>query len=143
MRTIKVRRTMRYPKMTSLRSDPLYYQIYCVGLNSFFASLFPLVLLLYFNVNTLIALKGGSGSSSGGGGGGSKRGTRSTASGSSLSGGGGERHQLTGVRKKKAYKLEVKFSTEKSGGGQRNSAAAAAAVGDEECRLKEFSSGKY
>lgn len=37
---------------TSLRRNRYYYQIYYVYLNTIFASLLPLALLLYFNINT-------------------------------------------------------------------------------------------
>ena len=37
---------------TELRRNPYYYQIYYVYLNTIFASLLPLFLLLFFNVQT-------------------------------------------------------------------------------------------
>ena len=37
---------------TNLRRNPYYYQIYYVYLNTIFASLLPLALLLFFNINT-------------------------------------------------------------------------------------------
>ena len=37
---------------TSLRRDPYYYQIYYVYLNTLFATVLPLSLLLFFNINT-------------------------------------------------------------------------------------------
>ena len=46
----------RFANKTSLRRHPTYYQAYCVGLNTFFASLLPLVTLVFFNVGTLAAL---------------------------------------------------------------------------------------
>ena len=52
----QVRHSFHYPNTTPLRRDPLYYNLYCVGLNAFFASVFPLALLLFFNVSTLAAL---------------------------------------------------------------------------------------
>ena len=37
---------------TSLRRNPYYYQIYYVYLNTLFATVLPLSLLLFFNINT-------------------------------------------------------------------------------------------
>ena len=37
---------------TDLRRNPYYYQIYYVYLNTIFASILPLFLLLFFNINT-------------------------------------------------------------------------------------------
>lgn len=37
---------------TELRRNPYYYQIYYVYLNTIFASILPLFLLLFFNINT-------------------------------------------------------------------------------------------
>ena len=77
---------VKYPNATSLRRSPTYYNgnkylktstsstyltpphqtnsycfscpsVYCVGLNTFFASVFPLLSLLYLNIKTLSALK--------------------------------------------------------------------------------------
>lgn len=42
---------------TDLRINSIYYKLYCVFLNSFLASLFPLASLLYLNVCTVKALK--------------------------------------------------------------------------------------
>ena len=42
---------------TELRSNPVYYRIYYVHLNTIFASLIPLVSLLYLNIATVKALK--------------------------------------------------------------------------------------
>ena len=42
---------------TWLREDPIYYRLYCVGLNTLFATLIPLVTLFFFNVSTVRALK--------------------------------------------------------------------------------------
>jgi hypothetical protein len=39
---------------TALRRDPLYYKIYCIALNTVFASIIPVVSLFYFNVYTVI-----------------------------------------------------------------------------------------
>ena len=39
-------------KPTELRRNPYYYQIYYVYLNTLFASILPLFLLLFFNINT-------------------------------------------------------------------------------------------
>ena len=46
-----------FANTTWLRRNPLYYQFYCVGLNTVFASLAPLLALVYLNVATLLALK--------------------------------------------------------------------------------------
>ena len=45
-----------YPNATMLRRNPIFYQVYCVALNTCFATLLPLLALLYLNVATLIAL---------------------------------------------------------------------------------------
>lgn len=42
---------------TSLRRNKLYYQLYCVGLNTLIASIVPLVALIYLNISTVKALK--------------------------------------------------------------------------------------
>ena len=42
---------------TALRSNPVYYRVYYVHMNTIFASLIPLASLLFFNVCTLIALR--------------------------------------------------------------------------------------
>lgn len=42
---------------TDLRTNPLYYKIYCVFLNSALASFLPLAALLYLNVCTVRALR--------------------------------------------------------------------------------------
>ena len=42
---------------TELRSNPVYYRLYYVHLNTIFASLIPLVSLLYLNIATVKALK--------------------------------------------------------------------------------------
>lgn len=41
---------------TALRANRMYYKIYLIGLNSFFASLLPMFSLLFLNVSTVIAL---------------------------------------------------------------------------------------
>ncbi len=41
---------------TWLRRDPTYYRVYCIGLNTVFATLIPLVMLTFFNVSTVRAL---------------------------------------------------------------------------------------
>ena len=53
-----VTRVELVPEITTtwLRNDPLYYRIYCIGLNTVFATVIPFVLLLYFNVKTVLAL---------------------------------------------------------------------------------------
>ena len=55
---LNVSRTRAFPRMaaTWLREDPLYYNLYCLGLNTVFATAVPFLLLLYFNVSTVIAL---------------------------------------------------------------------------------------
>lgn len=42
---------------TELRKNRLYYQIYCIGLNTFFASIFPVASLLFLNISTVLALR--------------------------------------------------------------------------------------
>ena len=42
---------------TKLRSSPIYYRLYYVHLNTIFASLIPLVSLLFLNVATVRALR--------------------------------------------------------------------------------------
>ena len=41
---------------TELRKNPYYFKIYFVYLNTFFASLLPLVLLLFLNISTAVQL---------------------------------------------------------------------------------------
>ena len=41
---------------TRLRQDRLYYSVYCIGLNTVFASLLPMAALLFLNVRTVSAL---------------------------------------------------------------------------------------
>jgi hypothetical protein len=48
---------VHYPNQTPLRRNPVYYTVYCVALNTFFATLFPLLALLFLNVATLTALR--------------------------------------------------------------------------------------
>ncbi len=48
---------MYYPNSTALRRNPIYYNVYCVGLNTCFATLLPLVALLFLNIATLRALR--------------------------------------------------------------------------------------
>ena len=43
-----------FANTTWLRRNPLYYQFYCVGLNTVFAHVFPLLSLLYLNIYTVI-----------------------------------------------------------------------------------------
>ena len=57
VRTIKQKRTVFYPNATELRRNPYYYTIYCVALNTCFATLIPLTALIYLNCMTLRALK--------------------------------------------------------------------------------------
>ena len=56
--SMNVSRTRSHSRMaaTWLREDPLYYNLYCLGLNTVFATAVPFLLLLYFNVSTVIAL---------------------------------------------------------------------------------------
>ena len=56
--SLNVSRTRSHSRMaaTWLREDPLYYNLYCLGLNTVFATAVPFLLLLYFNVSTVIAL---------------------------------------------------------------------------------------
>ena len=42
---------------TKLRSNPLYYRLYYVHLNTIFASLIPLISLLFLNIATVRALR--------------------------------------------------------------------------------------
>ncbi len=42
---------------TALRRDKYYYRIYCVGLNTVFASVLPLLSLLYLNMRTVAQLR--------------------------------------------------------------------------------------
>lgn len=49
--TTSIKRVLQ-AEPTSLRRNPYYYQIYYVYLNTIFASLLPLALLLFFNINT-------------------------------------------------------------------------------------------
>ena len=39
-----------------MRANKLYYKIYFIGLNTFFASLLPMFVLIYLNTSTIIAL---------------------------------------------------------------------------------------
>ena len=56
-RAQQVKEEFNYPNTTSLRRNPTYYRLYCVGLNTFFASLFPLLALTFLNIRTLMALR--------------------------------------------------------------------------------------
>ena len=49
--TTSVKRELKVEE-TSLRRNPYYYQIYYVYLNTLFASVLPLSLLLFFNIRT-------------------------------------------------------------------------------------------
>merc|ERR1719376_1854355 len=57
IRQVKDRIEFKYPNATWIRRNMIYYNVYCVGLNTCFASLLPLLALLYFNTATLMALK--------------------------------------------------------------------------------------
>ena len=57
IRVIKERRTVYYPNATEIRRNFYYYTIYCVALNTCFATLFPLMALIYLNCMTLRALR--------------------------------------------------------------------------------------
>ena len=39
---------------TELRRNPLYYKIYCIGLNTLMSSAFPLISLCYLNIYTIL-----------------------------------------------------------------------------------------
>ena len=51
------KRTISYPNATEIRRNPNYYTLYCVGLNTCFATLLPLSALIFFNCMTLRALR--------------------------------------------------------------------------------------
>ena len=51
------KRTISYPNATEIRRNPSYYTLYCVGLNTCFATLLPLSALIFFNCMTLRALR--------------------------------------------------------------------------------------
>lgn len=53
--TRKVSKVQLFP--TELRSDPNYYNIYCLGLNTSFAMILPLLSLLFLNLKTVRELK--------------------------------------------------------------------------------------
>ena len=57
IRTIREKRTVFYPNATEIRRNPYYYTIYCVALNTCFATLLPLAALIYLNCMTLRALR--------------------------------------------------------------------------------------
>ena len=57
IRTITEKRTVFYPNATEVRRNPYYYTIYCVALNTCFATLLPLTALIYLNCMTLRALR--------------------------------------------------------------------------------------
>ena len=42
---------------TPLRSSKMYYKLYCVGLNTIVASIFPLMALILLNIGTVKALR--------------------------------------------------------------------------------------
>eukprot|EP00095_Tigriopus_kingsejongensis_P000408 snap_masked-scaffold19_size710362-processed-gene-4.14 protein:Tk00408 transcript:snap_masked-scaffold19_size710362-processed-gene-4.14-mRNA-1 annotation:"hypothetical protein EAG_12595" len=42
---------------TWLRQNPIYYQVYCIGINTLFATALPFGLLLYLNISTVMALR--------------------------------------------------------------------------------------
>lgn len=42
---------------TWLRQHPVYYQVYCIGLNFLFATALPFGALLYLNISTVMALQ--------------------------------------------------------------------------------------
>ena len=41
---------------TSIRQNRLYYKIYCIGLNTLFGSVAPLLSLIYLNICTVLGL---------------------------------------------------------------------------------------
>jgi hypothetical protein len=53
-----VTRTGEYLRIATnkLHDDPLYYNIYCLGLNTFFATVIPFVLLIFFNISIVLSL---------------------------------------------------------------------------------------
>ncbi|TRY64039.1 hypothetical protein TCAL_12293, partial [Tigriopus californicus] len=53
--TRKVNKVQLFP--TALRADPNYYNIYCLGLNTSFAMILPLLSLLFLNLKTVCELK--------------------------------------------------------------------------------------
>mgnify|MGYP001160264085 CR=1 FL=1 len=57
IRTLTERKTVYYPNATEIRRNPYYYTIYCVALNTCFATLLPLMALIYLNCMTLRALR--------------------------------------------------------------------------------------
>eukprot|EP00093_Oithona_nana_P006535 06535.XXX_29408_28467_1 [CDS] Oithona nana genome sequencing. len=57
IRTVREKRTVYYPNATEIRRNPYYYTIYCVALNTCFATLLPLAALIYLNCMTLRALR--------------------------------------------------------------------------------------
>ena len=42
---------------TNLKKNPVYYNIYCIAINTFFASLLPFIALTYFNISIAKKLK--------------------------------------------------------------------------------------
>ena len=53
---LNITRTVRQFRIlpTALHTNQLYYNIYCVGLNTVFASVIPLLSLLYLNTRSLV-----------------------------------------------------------------------------------------
>ena len=51
------KKKVSYPNAREIRRNPYYYTIYCVGLNTFFATLLPCSALIFFNCMTLRALR--------------------------------------------------------------------------------------
>ncbi|XP_059084165.1 uncharacterized protein LOC131881343 [Tigriopus californicus] len=57
IRVISRKRKSLEIKPSELRQNALYHHIYCIGLNTVFASLIPLLSLIYLNICTVIALR--------------------------------------------------------------------------------------
>jgi hypothetical protein len=42
---------------TALMKNDVYYETYCIGINTIFASLFPFIALMFFNMRIAFALQ--------------------------------------------------------------------------------------
>ena len=47
------------PGHTDLMKNDIYYDTYCIGINTIFASLFPFIALMFFNVRIALKLRYG------------------------------------------------------------------------------------
>ena len=47
------------PGHTDLMKNDIYYDTYCIGINTIFASLFPFIALMFFNVSIALKLRYG------------------------------------------------------------------------------------